>query len=1067
MQVCVLGPLTIGAEGGPVDIGGARLRSLLVRLSADAGAWVPVSRLVQSLWLEDPPADEVNALQSLVSRLRRALPRPDLVESGPAGYRLVITKDDVDALAFENLVGQGRRAASPEATVEVLGRALVLWRGAPLTEVADAPYAQAWTERLERLRLTAIDERAAALLTLGRAGDPVAELEEIATAHPLRERTHELLIRALAAAGRQGEALAVYERLRRAMADELGLDPPAALQELQGQVLRDDLVLRSSAADPLKTGTRRTNLRVALTTFVGREAELDGITAQLRQARLVTLVGTGGAGKTRLVTEVASRLDGRDGVWMVELAPVMDPDDVPSTVLGAIGSVDRSQLETAAVQQAKQSAPRDVRTRLVETLSASDAVIVLDNCEHLIEACAEIAEFLLARCPRLTVLATSREPLSIVGESIWSVRPLATQTEDAPAVRLFADRAALVRPGFRVTPENAEAVHEICRRLDGLPLAIELAAARLRTLAPEALAGRLDNRFRLLTGGNRTAMPRHQTLRAVVAWSWELLTDEERDLVERLAVFPGGATARTASAVCREVVDRPDDFDEDTVADLLLSLADKSLLVSVDGAQPRYRLLETIREYALERLSERGEMASMRRAHAEFFLRLAETAEPHLRSAEQLGWLQQLISERDNLLASLRFAVDTEDAAHAHRLVAALGWFWTMTTRHEEGGSWAAQALRVPGESPPQARLFALVLNMLSTSMGQERLPTPEQLVEIEEIANRLDVHRSHPMISFIRPALAAFRENMTAGREIAVQVMRDHPDPWARAMLRLMNAVFAENAGDFSITEEMAPAALAEFEAIGDRWGIATAGSQLAEVRRVHGDLDGAIELLALARKMMSELVVTDDEAHALVRIARMRRENGDLEGAWNDLTEALAIADLTGSPMSIAMVLSGQAALAAATGNYAEARQLTERAMARMFTSPQVIPQLRSTLLGELAVYELADDLREPARRHLVESVAEAVRSGDMPVLARVMLWQAQYLAVVGDFTGAAEILGAASVVRGHNSLLEPDIARVTQLVRDGIEPVRFTKVFDDAAALPRPEAVELAETVAGRLT
>jgi DNA-binding SARP family transcriptional activator len=297
VQVCVLGPLTIESAGRPVEIGGARLRSLLARLAADAGSWVSVSRLVQALWPDDAPADEVNALQSLVSRLRRALPRPDLVESGPAGYRLVIARDDVDALAFENLIGRGRRALLPEETVAVLGQALGLWRGAPLAEVADAPYAGAWIERLERLRLSAIDERAAALIVLGRPGETTAELEELSAQHPLRERTHELLIRALAADGRQGEALAVYERLRRAMAEELGLDPPTALQELHGQVLRDDEALHAPgparAPEPV---TRRTNLRVPLTSFVGRAAEIEGITGQVSRARLVTMVGTGGAG---------------------------------------------------------------------------------------------------------------------------------------------------------------------------------------------------------------------------------------------------------------------------------------------------------------------------------------------------------------------------------------------------------------------------------------------------------------------------------------------------------------------------------------------------------------------------------------------------------------------------------------------------------------------------------------------------------------------------------------------------------------------------------------------------
>lgn len=1052
MQVCVLGPLTIEADGRPVEIGGARLRSLLVRLAADAGSWVPVSRLVQSLWLEDPPADEVNALQSLVSRLRRALPRPDLVESGPAGYRLVVARHDVDALAFEGLIGQGRRTSTPQEALEVLGRALALWRGAPLAEVADAPYAQAWVERLERLRLTAIEERAAALLTEGSPAEPVAELEEVAAQHPLRERTHELLIRALAADGRQGEALAVYERLRRAMADELGLDPPTALQQLHTQVLRDDATLRQSSSIEV-SAPRRTNLRVPLTTFVGREAELGQITEQLARARLVTLVGTGGAGKTRLVSEVAAGLSGgqgqgQDGVWMVELAPVNDPDDVPSTVLGSIGTIDSSQLEAAL------SGPqpgRNARARLVEALAPHRAVVVLDNCEHLIEACAELAGFLLARCPQLTVLATSREPLGIVGESIWPVRPLATQSADSPAVRLFTDRAALVRPGFTLTPENEPVVTEICRRLDGLPLAIELAAARLRTLGPEALASRLDNRFRLLTGGNRTAMPRHQTLRAVVAWSWELLTEQEQDLIERISVFAGGATAQSAAVVCGE--------NEDEVADLLISLADKSLLVVAgqDTAQPRYRLLETIREYALERLSERGAVADMRRAHAKHFLELAEVADPLLRGAEQLTWIEMFRSERDNLLASLRFAIETEDADHAVRLAVATGWFWTMTGRHDEAGSWAEQALRVPGESPAGARLMVTVLSVLNDSLGTGGMPDPELVEDIHAQLAKVDVFGGHPLLTFVEPALAVIREDPEAAAAAVERNLR-HPDPWARAMLILMNGILAENEGDFDTFANRVPQALAAFDEIGDRWGIGTASSQLAEIKRAHGELDDSLRLLDRVRTAMSELQARDDETMALIWAARLHQDKGDLVAARKVLAEADQLTAEGGSWMAQTLTTTGTAMLEAGEGNFAEARRLTEKALRSSTQAPRMIPQVRAMVLIDLIVYEISDGSPEAARPRLEEAVELGVASHDMPVLARVSVGAARYLLARGLPEQAASLLGVAARMRGHDGFLDPEIGPFSDQVRQALGPQQFTELFGRTRALGREAAIEL---------
>ncbi|GLY19077.1 SARP family transcriptional regulator [Kineosporia sp. NBRC 101677] len=1058
MQVRVLGPLSLEADGAPVDIGGARLRSLLVRLAADAGSWVPVSRLVGSLWLDTPPADEVNALQSLVSRLRRALPRPDLIESGPAGYRLVVDRDDVDALAFESLVGQGRRATTPAEAVELLSQALRLWRGSPLAEVTDAPYAEAWVERLERLRLTAIDERADALLTLGRTTEPIADLEEVAAQHPLRERTHELLIRALAADGRQGEALAVYERLRRALADELGLDPPAALQQLQAQVLRDDAALRApSVAEDL--GPRRTNLRVPLTSFVGRQAEVEGITEQLGRARLVTLVGTGGAGKTRLAGEVAGRLNTRDGVWMVELAPVMDPDDVPSTVLDSIGSIERSQVETWVQQKPPL---RDARARLVEALAGQDAVVVLDNCEHLIESCAELAGFLLARCPDLTVLATSREPLGIVGESIWPVRPLSTQASDSldsPAVRLFTDRAALVRPGFTLTPDNSATVSEICRRLDGLPLAIELAAARMRTLGPEALAGRLDNRFRVLTGGNRTAMPRHQTLRAVVAWSWELLTDDERALAEQISVFPGGVTADTAAAVCSG-----GELDQDVVADLLLSLADKSLLVvtGVDQAQPRYRMLETIREFALEQLSARGEMATVRRAHASYFLALAETADPYLRGPDQLTWLDRLTTERENLLATLRFAVENQDADLAVRLAGALGWYWTMTSRHEEAGSWADQAIRVPGESPPGPRLFALIMSTISSSLTQDSLPSDDALDAIEELAAQVDLPSAHPLLAVVAPAVKAFREGMSEGRK-ALQQSLDHPDPWARAMLRLMSSVLAENEGDFEVTAQQIPQALEMFRQLGDRWGIATASSQLGEIRRTQGELDEAITLLSQAARMMTELRVADDEGYARIRIARLRKDQGDLAGARRDLEAAQHLATEAGSWMTRAFTLSGLASVAAAEGDLATARRLTEQGLELSLNAPRGVPQLRALMLSELTLFEIQAGDLSTARNRLPQVMEQAIGSRDMPVAARVTLTLVHYLAATDQRPLAAEVLGASAVLRGYEGLRDPDVSVARRAAMLGLDEGVFTAAYEKGRSLERPEALELATRIA----
>ncbi len=432
----------------------------------------------------------------------------------------------------------------------------------------------------------------------------------------------------------------------------------------------------------LKVPVRRaSNLRAPVTSFVGREPDLERIDELLATARLVTLVGPGGAGKTRLAGEALARwvdrVDG--GVWMVELAPVTAEVEIVPAALAALG------LREGAVLDRPGATLRDGLERLIDALFDRDTILFLDNCEHLIGAAAALADTLLGACPGLRIVATSREPLAIAGENLVPVTPLG----DDPAVELFLDRARAVSPGFALTP----AVAEICRRLDGLPLAIELAAARLRTMPVEQIAARLDDRFRLLTGGSRAALPRHRTLRAVVDWSWGLLDSDERVLARRLAVFQAGATEESAAAVCGV----------DDALDGLTALAERSLVVP----GPRYRMLETIREYALEKLEEAGEVEATRTAHAQWFGALVDRAEPQLRGSEQRYWFRRLQAEKDDVIAALRWLGDSGDPRAALHLAVDLIWFWVLSGSPEEAMAWISFALAVPGETDPIDRLIA------------------------------------------------------------------------------------------------------------------------------------------------------------------------------------------------------------------------------------------------------------------------------------------------------------------------------------------------------------------------
>src|SRR5580658_7032415 len=634
----MLGPFEVRTDDGVLaDVPGARLRGLLIALALEPGHPVPKATLVDWIWGERPPSEAANALQRLVSRLRKALPE-GLVEGQADGYRLRVEPDAVDAVRFERLVGQARNDEDPRR-VQPLREALALWRGAAMQGVGlqDSTAFDAAVTRLEGLRLTAMEDRFDAEVRLGHGAELVTELTDLVAAHPLRERLVAALMRALVATGRDTEALLVYQRTREALASALGVDPSPELSALHVALLRGELGRREE--------TRKTNVRAELTSFVGRDADVAAVRELIGEHRLTTLIGPGGSGKTRLATETTRSLLGDlpDGAWLVELAAIgadSTDGDVAQAALTGLG------LRDALLGTTPNADPA---SGLIAAMRERAALLILDNCEHVIGSAAAFADRVLGECRRLRILATSREPLGITGEALWPVKPLALpgagpgEIESSPAIRLLRDRADAVRKDLGGDARTLSTMARVCRALDGMPLAIELAAARLRTMTIEQLANRLDDRFRLLTSGSRTAWPRHKTLRAVVDWSWELLTEAERTVLRRLSVFSGGASLEAAERVCAGDAVGPGEMLE-----LLTALAEKSLLLTEGDAGLRYRMLGTIKEYAADRLAEAGESDLARHAHLAYFTELSETAEPHLRRAEQVQWLSTLEAEHDN-----------------------------------------------------------------------------------------------------------------------------------------------------------------------------------------------------------------------------------------------------------------------------------------------------------------------------------------------------------------------------------------------------------------------------------
>jgi predicted ATPase/DNA-binding SARP family transcriptional activator len=1054
VQIAILGPLEVrDGTGRPVEIAGARVRTLLARLALDAGRPVGLSTLADAVWGDEPPAEETNALQTLVSRLRRAFGDTGAIVQAAGGYRLVADPGDVDAVRFERLAADGAaalRRGEHRAASRLLGEAIGLWRGPALADVGSAALA-AYATRLEDLRIAAVLDRVDADLELTDPAVLVPELEALAVEHPLHERLAGQLIRALAASGRQADALHVYERLRARLADELGVDPAAELQQIHLDLLRGEL------PGARRTVQRRTNLKAQLTSFVGREDEVARIGKSLEQNRLVTLVGPGGAGKTRLAGEAAARIvdTAPDGVWLVELAQVTTGNDVPQAVLSSLGLRETNLLE----RRGKLSA-RDAITRLVEGLADKQTVLLLDNCEHVIEASAQLADHLLAQCPDLRVLTTSREPLGIFGEVLLAVPPLgqpaahasAAEALEFPAVRLFADRAAAVRPDFGVTDADVDQVIEIVRRLDGLPLAIELAAARLRTLPLDDIAARLSDRFRLLTGGSRTALPRHRTLRAVVEWSWDLLSDDERRLAEQLAVFPSGITAASAIAVC--------DLHPDDAADLLASLIDKSLLQPVDGGR-RMRMLETIREYGSERLAERGELAAMRNRHADHFAALLERALPNLTTADQLPWFTLLSDERENILAAMRYRCDVGDPDAALTIAVGLASYAMMLGNHAEISTWMADALAVPGGDPALRLIAGAMLALNTAATGA----TPEEVAggmrDLGDLAHRLsdlDIGQ-FPMLGLLRCAVAFFAGDAEL-TERYIQATLDGNDDWARASVRMFRASMAENSGAVEAMRADTELALAEFEEIGDRWGIASTLRGVATLHTLDGRLDEAVQAYRRALDLSAELQSREDEGFLLARLADLELRRGNIEQARRYVCAAQASAEEHGAPIEALFTLAMLGAVERQAGNVEHARELQRDAMRRITAMPREHPaqgHVRAILLSVASRIAFDDAEVETAREFARESMQAALGTRDMPVVAAVGVSLAEVTAASGDPAQAAVMLGAAARLRGADDPTACEIVRLTERLRGELGHERFDQLYADGKALDREAAIE----------
>ena len=992
VRVGLLGPLRVIDDGGAeLSLRGTKQRALIGILALHRGAPVAADQLIELVWGDDLPVNPQNALQAQIATARRAL-GAEAVETLGAAYALRYDVDASDVALFERLAAQGRAHADQGDHAAASARfdeALALWRGPPLADFTYEDWALAEITRLDELRAATVDARIDAELALGRHTDVIGEIEALLAQDRLREHRWAQLMLALYRSGRQADALRAANEARRTLVEEFGVDPGPELVELETQILNHEVT--PAARQPTTVEPSRAPLPAPLTRFFGRRRELETVVDAVADphVRLVTLVGPGGAGKTRLSLEVAHRIaDASDAdVAFVSFETLTDDDALASAVAAAIG-VRRDSPAAAPVADALRV--------VASVLLGRPTVIVFDNCEHVVLSAARMAETLLVACPQLTILASSREALGIAGERIVPLGPL----DPDAAASLFVDRAAAVRADA-VLAVDAPEVATICERLDGLPLAVELAAARARALPISQIAERLADRFRLLTGGSRTAVARQQTLRAVVDWSYDLLFEDERRLFARLAVFAGGWTLAAAESICSD-----DASAGDEVLDLLTNLVDKSLVVAEPQADPvRYRMLQTLTEYARERLAEHGDRGEVRSRHADWFRDVGRRANGGLTSPDAGRWRTTLEADVDNLRVAFDWLCETGRARDALGLSTDVALLWWLRGDWAEGQRWADQASAAAGDGDDDLRALNDAWAAFYAANNGEH-PT-EAAARCRRAVDRLEESADPRQRTTGRVVLAALLSrqrdpSLHEAAERAIEAAAAHGDNWFHGVAHALMALHQIRAGALPEATEAATRSVELLETIGDRAVIFEARSVLVTVAQLAGRLDEAEALVEDMSNAACESHVRHYEEWCCTRLGFIRTAQGRLESGEELHRSALAIG---ADPWADAHAHLGLAVCARRCGDLPGARDHYRRA---------------------LSIHEQVGARIEQAYMHLVQAWAE-IESGDLDEARRL----ADLAEGVVPAPGAPSVTGMAMEIRAAVAAASSDRTRASELL------------------------------------